>query len=154
MKDLLLNAHNWQSSHYSRDWESCNFLTQCSVIRPVLAGTAVKRFKYGNNCVGNAPLSSTSAFFHGRLFALCWHAWSQRISSAMKIFCKFPLFSVKDRNGPKKGILKLWCDSAATATITDRAALLRVPIEWLYRQITPISNVDLLMYRTYCSPFN
>ena len=68
MKDILLNAQNWQS----RDWESCNFLTQCSLVRPVLAGTSVNGFKYRNNCFDNVPLSSAPAFFQGRLFAVCW----------------------------------------------------------------------------------
>ena len=38
---LRTYTHNWQLRQYSRDWESCNVLKQCSPVRPGLAGTAV-----------------------------------------------------------------------------------------------------------------
>ena len=40
LKDILLNAHNWQLRQYSSDWESCNVLKQCGLVRRVLAGAA------------------------------------------------------------------------------------------------------------------
>ena len=41
LKDIPLNVHNWQLRQYSSDWESCNVLKQCGLVRPVLAGAAV-----------------------------------------------------------------------------------------------------------------
>lgn len=41
LKDILGNAQNWQLRQCSRDLESCNVLKQYSLLRLVLAGTAV-----------------------------------------------------------------------------------------------------------------
>ena len=41
LKDIILNVHNWQLRQCLHDWESCNVLKQCSLVRPVLAGTAI-----------------------------------------------------------------------------------------------------------------
>ena len=41
LKDTLGNAQNWQLRQCSRDLESCNVLKQYSLLRLVLAGTAV-----------------------------------------------------------------------------------------------------------------
>ena len=46
LKDILLSAHNWQLRQCSRDWESCNVLKQCSLVRQVFAGTAVDRLLF------------------------------------------------------------------------------------------------------------
>ena len=35
---------SWQLRHFSRDWKSCNVLKQYSLVRPVLAGSAVDGF--------------------------------------------------------------------------------------------------------------
>ena len=45
LKDCLLNAHKWQFRQWSRYWESCNVFKQCSLVPPVLAGTAVNGLK-------------------------------------------------------------------------------------------------------------
>ena len=46
LKDILLSAHNWQLTQCSCDWQSCNVLKQCSLVRQVFDGTAVDRLLF------------------------------------------------------------------------------------------------------------
>ena len=46
LKDILLSAHNWQLTQCSCDWQSCNVLKQCSLLRQVFDGTAVDRLLF------------------------------------------------------------------------------------------------------------
>ena len=51
LKDIILNVHNWQLRQCLHDWESCNVLKQCSLVRPVLAGTAVSGLNHSTTSI-------------------------------------------------------------------------------------------------------
>ena len=48
LNDIILDVHNWQLRQCLRNWKSCNVLKQCSLVRPVLAGTAVSGLNFSS----------------------------------------------------------------------------------------------------------